>query len=164
MRTKLFLGLFASFLSATAVAQDQQQHVKVCNDKVMHTELVMLDKSLEERGFHLVQFNTMNMPSGSYLPVTVSMKEGKMYQINFIANKNFKQYNVTILDKDRKKLMDKTVKQKNGGSNQLSESFAAPYSGNYFVILSQKVKGQDEACGGISILEAGMSQTAKGKK
>ncbi len=75
-----------------------------------------------------------------------------MYQINFLASKDFQQYNLTLVDKDRKKLINKKVKQ--GGSSRLSESFAAPYTGNYIIILSQKVKGQPEACGGISILKS----------
>jgi len=117
----------------------------------MHSELVSLDKSLEERGFGLEQFKMMNMPSGSYVPVTVNMQEGKMYQINFIASKNFQQYHLTVMDKDRNKLVDKKIRQ--GGNRQLSESFAAPYTGTYMVIVSQKVKGQPEACGGLSVLK-----------
>jgi hypothetical protein len=150
MRIPLILAALASALSFGAYAQ-QQQNVAICSDKVMHAELVSLDKSLEQRGFSLQQFKMMKVPSGSYVPVTVSMKAGEMYQINFLASKNFQQYHVTIIDKDRKKLVDKKVKQ--GGSPQLSESFAAPYTGNYVIVLSQKVKGQDEACAGLSVLK-----------
>lgn len=151
MRNKIILAVAAAVFSTTAFAQ-QEQNVKGCSDKVMHAELVSLDKSFEQRGFSLVQFNTMSMPSGSYVPVQINMEQGKMYQINFLASKNFQQYNLTIVDKDRKKLLHKKVKQ--GGSNRLSESFAAPYTGNFIIILTQKVKGQSEACGGISILKS----------
>lgn len=150
MRNKIFMALAASALSFCSYAQ-QQQNVAVCSDRVMHSELVSLNKSFEERGFSLDQFQMMSMPSGSYIPVTVNMKEGKMYQINFIASKNFQQYHLTVMDKDRKKLIDKKIKQ--GGNQQLSESFAAPYTGTYMIILSQKVKGQAEACGGLSVLK-----------
>lgn len=150
MRNKIFMALAASALSFCSYAQ-QQQNVAVCSDRVMHSELVSLNKSYEERGFSLDQFQMMSMPSGSYVPVTVNMKEGKMYQINFIASKNFQQYHLTVMDKDRKKLIDKKVKQ--GGNQQISESFAAPYTGTYMIILSQKVKGQTEACGGLSVLK-----------
>ncbi|WP_118972371.1 hypothetical protein [Taibaiella koreensis] len=150
MRNKIIMAFVASAFSFAAYAQ-QQQNVAVCSDKAMHSELVSLDKSLEERGFALEQFKMMNMPSGSYVPVTVTMQEGKMYQINFIASKNFQQYHLTIMDKDRKKLVDKKIKT--GGDRQLSESFAAPYTGNYLVIVSQKIKGQAEACGGLSVLK-----------
>ncbi len=150
MRISLILATIASAFSFCSYAQ-QQQNVAICSDKVMHAELVSLDKSLEQRGFSLEQFKMMNMPSGSYVPVSVTMKAGAMYQINFIASKNFQQYHVTIIDKDRKKLVDKKVKQ--GGNPKFSESFAAPYTGNYVIVLSQKVKGQDEACAGLSILK-----------
>lgn len=153
MRNKIILAIFAAVFSTTAFAQ-QEQNVKGCSDKVMHAELVSLDKSFEQQGFSLIQFNTMSMPSGSYVPVQINMEQGKMYQVNFLASKNFQQYNLTIVDKDRKKLVNKKVKQKEGASNRISESFAAPYTGNYIIILSQKVKGQAEACGGISILKS----------
>ena len=161
MRTKIILAVIASAFSFCTYAQ-QQQNVAICSDKVMHAELVTLDKSLEQRGFSLEQFKMMRMPSGSYVPVSVSMKEGEMYQINFIASKNFQQYHLTIIDKDRTKLIDKKIKQ--GGNNQLSESFAAPYTGNYVIVLSQKVKGQAEACAGLSILKAKAAEAAKTKK
>ncbi len=151
MRNKIVLALFTAVFATSAFAQ-QEQSVKDCTDKVMHAELVSLDKSFEQQGFSLILFNTMNMPSGSYVPVQLNMEQGKMYQINFLASKDFQQYNLTLVDKDRKKLINKKVKQ--GGSSRLSESFAAPYTGNYIIILSQKVKGQPEACGGISILKS----------
>ena len=152
MRISSILAVIASAFSFGAYAQ-QQQNVAICHDKVMHAELVSLDKSLEQRGFSLEQFNMMSMPSGSYVPVSVTMQQGEMYQINFIASKNFQQYHVTVLDKDRKKLIDRKAKQ--GGNYQLTESFAAPYTGNFIIVLSQKVKGQKEACAGLSVLKAG---------
>lgn len=151
MRTHLLTALFLSAFSIGAYAQ-QQQNVAVCSDKAMHSELVSLDKAWEDRGFSLEQFQLMSMPSGSFVPVTVSMKAGEMYQINFLASHNFQQYHVTILDKDRKKLLNKKVKQE--GGRQLTESFAAPYTGSYIIVLSQKVKGRPEACGGLSVLKA----------
>ncbi|PSK95129.1 hypothetical protein [Taibaiella chishuiensis] len=151
MRNKIVLAFFTAVISSTAFAQ-QEQSVSSCTDKVMHAELVSLDKSFEQQGFSVIMFNSMSMPSGSYVPVQLNMEQGKMYQINFLASKDFQQYNLTLIDKDRKKLINKKVKQ--GGSNRLSESFAAPYTGNYIIVLSQKVKGQPEACGGISILKS----------
>jgi hypothetical protein len=154
MRTKIILAFIATVFSTGVFAQ-QQQNVAVCSDKVMHSELVSIDKSFEQKGFDVVQFNMMKFPSGAYVPVQVTLEQGRMYQINFLASKDFQQYNFTILDKDRKKLVDKKVKQKDGNNTRLSESFAAPYSGSFLIVISQKVKGQKEACGGLSILKAG---------
>lgn len=153
MRIPIIMAFVASAFTFNTYAQ-QQQNVAECSDRAMHSELVSTDKALEERGFNLEQFKLMNMPSGSYVPVTVTMKEGEMYQINFLASKNFQQYHFTIIDKDRKKLSDKKVKPKADGGHMLTESFVAPYTGNYIIVLSQKVKGQAEACGGLSILKA----------
>ncbi len=158
MRIPIIMAFVASAFAFNTYAQ-QQQNVAECSDRAMHSEMVSTNKALEQRGFKLEQFKMMSMPSGSYVPVTVTMKEGEMYQINFLASKNFQQYHFTIIDKDRKKLSDKKIKQKEGTDHLLSESFAAPYTGNYIIVLSQKVKGQAEACGGLSILKAaGMSK------
>lgn len=154
---RIFIGtlLLASAVSFPSFAQDQQQNVSACSDNVMHSELVSLDNSLEQQGFRLEQFKLMNMPSGSYVPVAMHMEAGAMYQINFLASKNYQQYHLTIIDKDRQKLVDKKVKQKSGDHHYVSQSFVAPYSGNFIIVLSQKVKGQREACGGLSVLKAG---------
>jgi hypothetical protein len=153
MRLKISIAIIASAFSLTTQAQ-QQQNVAGCSDKAVHAQLVSIDQTLEQQGFNLVQFKLMSMPSGSYVPVEMEMEQGKMYQINFIASKNYQQYTFTILDKDRKKVVDKKVKQKDGLNNQFTESFAAPYTGSYIIVLTQKVKGQDEACGGFSVLKA----------
>jgi hypothetical protein len=152
MRLKVSLALLAS--AFTFYTNAQTQNVAGCNDKTVHAQLVSIDQTLEQQGFKLVQFKLMSMPSGAYVPVEVAMEQGKMYQVNFIAAKNYQQYTFTILDRDRKKVVDKKVKQKDGLNNQFSESFAAPYTGNFIIVLTQKVKGQDEACGGFSILKA----------
>ncbi len=150
----IFTVLVTAMMPILTVKATAQQNVAACTDKLIHTELVMLDKELEDRGFNLVQFQTMNMPSGAYLPVTLQMDAGQMYQINFIANKEFKEYSLTLIDKDRQKLVDRKMKQKSGAKHHISESFVAPYSGNYVIVLTQKLKGVKEACAGFSVLEA----------
>lgn len=151
MRLKISLAVFAAALSFSGSAQ---QNVAGCSDKTVHAQLVSIDQALEQQGFSLIQFKLMSMPSGDYVPVEIAMEQGKMYQINFIASKNYHQYTFAIMDRDRKKIVDKKVKQKDGMNNQYTESFAAPYTGNFIVVLTQKVKGQDEACGGFSVLKA----------
>jgi len=154
MRIQTGITLLALATALGSYAQDQQTNVSICTDRALHSELVSLDNSLEQQGFKLEQFKMMNMPSGAYVPVSMNMEAGKMYQINFIASKNYQQYNFTIIDKDRNKLVSKKIRQKGNGEHHLSESFAPPYTGNYIIVLSQKVKGQPEACGGISILKS----------
>ena len=151
MRLTITMAAISTLLTFSAHAQ---QNVAGCSDNAVHTQLVTVDQTLEQQGFSLIQFKMMSMPSGAYVPVDVTLEQGKMYQINFIASQQFSQYTFTILDKDKNKTVDKKVKQKDGVSNQLTESFAAPYTGRYIIILTQKVKGKSEACGGFSILKA----------
>jgi hypothetical protein len=151
MSLKITSAIFASMLSLMSYGQEQR--AVVCRDNAVNEQLVSLDNGLEERGFKLVKYQMITMPSGSLVPVTVTLEKDKMYQINFIANKDYQQYTITLVDKDRKKWMDKKIKQKDN-KGMFTESFAAPESGEYYIILTQKVKGMAEACGGISVLKA----------
>ncbi len=143
----------ACLMISSAYAQPQQ-NISACTDKLVHTELVMLDKELENRGFSLMQFHTVNMPSGAYVPFSLKMEAGQMYQLNFIGQKEFKEYTFTLIDRDKKKLINRKVKPKGESDNRISESFVAPYTGQYIVVLRQKIKGGAEACGGFSVLKA----------
>jgi len=151
MSFKIALAFIASAFSFYSYGQ--AQNVSICKDSEMNSHLVSLDNGLEQQGFKLMQFQMMNMPSGSLVPITVTLEKNKMYQLNFIASKNYQQYTFTLLDKDHKKWIDKKVKQKDN-RHEFTESFAAPASGEFIIVLTQKVKGQAEACGGFSVLKA----------
>lgn len=141
----VLLGLWAPFL-----AQAQEAGTS-CNDKTVHAELVIMNKSVEQTGFSLVQFHTLSLPAGNYVPLYVSMEAGKMYQINFVGSKDAKNYTLVLIDKDKKKLIDK---KKEPNAHQFTQSFTAPYTGTYALILSQKVKGESSSCAGVSVLKA----------
>jgi len=151
MSLKITFAILASAI--TFASFGQAQNVSICKDNAMNSKLVTLDEEMEQRGFKLVQYQMMNMPSGAFVPVTVKLEKDKMYQFNFLASGNYSQYTVTLVDETHKKWIDQKVKQKDNKA-MFSQSFAAPATGNYIVILTQKVKGQNEACGGLSILKA----------
>ena len=150
MQLKHSLAIIASAFTTFCYAQTKTQ---TCNDTKLHSELVETDNAFEQQGFKLIQYKTLTMPSGDYMPIYITLEQGKMYQFNFIANQDYNQYTFTLLDQDKKKLIDDKIKSKDH-KNKFTKSFTAPYSGNYVVILTQKVKGQDQACGGFSVLKA----------
>jgi hypothetical protein len=151
MSLKITLATIATI--GSFMTYGQAQNVSICKDNAMNSQLVSLDNGLENQGFKLVQYQMMNMPSGSYIPVAVTLEKDKMYQLNFVASNNYSQYTFVLMDKDHKKWIDLKIKQKDN-KVILSQSFAAPASGEYMVLLTQKVKGQNEACGGFSVLKA----------
>lgn len=153
MQLKLTLAIITTAISSLCFGQSNQNNAASCNDNRLHSELVDVDNSFEQQGFKLVQYKTLSMPSGDYLPIYVSLEQGKMYQFNFIANEHYNQYTFTLLDQDKQKLIDEKIRSKDN-NNKLTKSFTAPYTGNYVVILTQKVKGQKSACGGFSVLKA----------
>jgi hypothetical protein len=147
---------------APTQAQPKNQNPPECKDNFMHSQLVSIDNALENQGFKLVQYQLVNMPSGAYVPLFVTLEKDKMYQMNFVANKGYSQYTFVLMDKDHKKWIDLKVKQKEN-KDHLTQSFAAPESGQYVVILTQKVKGQDATCGGFSMLKAVNDHLPAGK-
>jgi hypothetical protein len=151
--TLLFSLLFSAFTFA------QQEVLTSCDNKKMHEDLVWMDGTLEKQGFTVQQFRMLNIPVKTYVPVEVEMKAGKVYQVNFLAAPGFQKCTLTLIGKDKKELIKKKYKgdgNKGIGNNenQFSQSFAPPYTGTYWIIISQKVKGNDMACAGLSILES----------
>lgn len=132
----------------------EMQEVGRCTNKDMHTRLVSMDDEWEGKGFKITVFNLMSMPSGYFVPVQVPVQEGREYKVFFLAHKNYQQYSFALIDDKRNKLTDLKVKSKTGQSNEFTHSFKATYTGTMWIILSQKVRGSDDACGGISVLEA----------
>lgn len=154
MQLKLAFAIITTALSSFCYAQNTAlNNAPQCDDKKVHADLVDLDNTFENQGFKLIQYKTLTMPSGNYMPIYVSLEQGKMYQFNFVVNHDYNQYTFALIDQDKQKLIDEKIKSKDH-NNRLTKSFTAPYTGNYVVILTQKVKGQSEACGGFSVLKA----------
>lgn len=132
----------------------QKNRLKVCDDSSLHAELVMHNKRLEDRGFKLVQFETFNAPSDAIIPFYVTMEAGKMYQISYYANSEARKYSLVLLGKDREKLIDLKRKPATTAERLVTQSFTAPYSGTYAIVVNQKLKDKKEACSGLSVMKA----------
>lgn len=143
-------------LSTVAVAQQDNAAPKAneCTDAMVHSMLVSLNKADEDHGFTLKMFETFSMPSGNLIPFTIQLEQGVLYNMNYVVNKDFSQYTFTIIDKDNNKPVNKKVRSKNTNDPHMSLNFVAPYSGQYIIVVSQKVKGQNEVCGGVSVMKA----------
>lgn len=156
MRKLFFLLLIGTGAAAPAFSQQNNAPApkEGCTDAQVHSTLVSLNSADEQKGFTLKMFETFGMPSGNLIPFTVTMEEGQLYDINFVANQAFNQYTFAIIDKDNNKLTNKKVKSSKVKESFMNQNFVAPYSGSYIIVVSQKVKGQAEVCGGISVLKA----------
>lgn len=151
MRTIISLVLVV--LGVQTFAQNTQP-TGTCSDNSIHAELVSINNNYEKTGFDLIQFKTVNLQSKALLPIVVEMQVGKMYQLNFLGNKTAKEISIVLFDKERNKLIDEKRKLKSDNADHLiSVSFAAPYSGNYIVIISQRQKAKEALCAGFSILK-----------
>ena len=132
-----------------------------CDDPNVHSTLVAIDANYENQGYNLAVFQTIPIASGAIVPVYIKMDQGKLYQINFVANPDFQQFSLVIIDKDKNKLLEQKVKNKGQKEHFISQNFIAPYSGNFLIAVSQKLKSEKEACAGVSILKAGEAPEAK---
>lgn len=132
-----------------------QAPIPECTEPDVHERLVSLNERLEEDEFVLRQFQTLVIPNGAYVPISVNMVKGEEYAINFVVQHEFQQYQLNLIDQDKKVLFSKKGKSKSDPSNVFTHKIVAPYSGSYWVILSQKVKGEKQTCAGFSILLKG---------
>jgi len=88
------------FILGMVHAQDGFQP-EPCQDSKIHAELVTLNESFHSQGFSIAHFNVITIPHKTFVPVMVNMKQGKVYQLNFIAARDFHKYDVVLVDKDK---------------------------------------------------------------
>jgi len=143
---KFFISFIAFFSFLTL--QSSAQQFNACTDAYIHEKVVSAINQYESQGYKLHLTREMNVPSGGYQPVTVSLKAGQSYLVNFIPFLDATQLKLVIIDKDNKTI----VKTKGKKNSTLSHAFVAPYTGDYYIIVSQKMKKIKEVCGGVTVL------------
>lgn len=159
MRLSYIAGaLFCIFTSTNIFAQQAQKQAAkeaVCNDPQVHSTLVSINENFVGQGYTITHFETVSIPSKAILPVYVKMEQGKLYQLNFVGSHDYKEIALVVIDKDKNKVVETKLKSKNSKDHVISQNFIAPYTGNFMIAVSQKLKDAKEACGGVSILKAG---------
>lgn len=149
MKSAFFFLFIAFTYSFSSYAQSTN-----CDDGKLHYELVTLNESFENQGFKLFLFQSLNIQTKTYLPIKLQLEQGKMYQINYIVQDNFKNYDMILIDKNKKELFKIQVKNKKTDKHYSSQGLVAPYSGDYWLILTLKVGGAKKACAGLSVMES----------
>lgn len=130
-------------------AYGQKAQIPSCTDTFIHAALVGKNGVLEKQGYGIHTTKNILMLNGGVQPVTVEVKAGKQYVVNYIPQPSAKKVKMTIVDKDNNEVSEKKGKK----GEQVTLSFKSNYDGVYYIFLSQKVKGAKEICGGISIME-----------
>lgn len=146
----LMIPLF-SFAQSTA---SLPKSVDSCDDPYLHPEMVEQNSDFLQQGFEIMLFKVIRFPKNTLVPVKIHMDEGQMYQVNFVANRFFQSVSIVLLGKDKEEIFNESFKGKTSQQHWFSKSVAAPYTGDYWIILSQKAKGRDSVCGGLSLLKA----------
>lgn len=138
-------------------AAAQQQHlIPTCTDTMIHAKLITLNNQLEANQHKLILTKSILVPNGGLQPITVNLEAGKTYQFNFIPNATAQQVSLQVIGPKKKVFGNKKAKD---GTAPLNIQFTAPETGNYIMIVSQKIKSGlfssnkvKEICGGVSIL------------
>lgn len=146
---KLAATLCIGLVIFSSSAYGQKVQIPSCNDTFVHASLVSKNTTWEQKGYKLHTTKNLLMLNGGIQPVTLEVKAGKQYVVNYIPQPSSKKVKMTIVDKDNKEVAETRGKQ----GEQLSMTFTSSYDGVYYIFLSQKLKGVKEICGGISILE-----------
>lgn len=142
---KYFISLFIFLVYLTTNSYAQQ--IPTCTDAYVHDKVVSNNNMYEQQGYKLHFTRQMHILSGGFQPVTVSLKAGQYYLINFVPFLDATNLKLAILDKD-----NKTIVNKKGKKNTiLTHSFVAEYTGDYYIVVSQKMRKVKEICGGVSV-------------
>lgn len=132
-----------------------------CSDPYLHSEMVEYNSNFLQQGFSITLFKVIQFEKNTFVPVKIHMDEGQMYQVNFVANRFFQTVSITLIGEDKKEIFSEKFKGKTSQQHWFSKSVAAPYTGDYWVILSQKAKDRDVVCGGLSVLKAASFENEK---
>lgn len=127
----------------------QKVEIPTCTDAYVHAELVRANSLHEKNNFSIHTTKNLLMLNGGLQPVTIEVKRGKEYIVNFAPNVQGSKIKMTIMDNAK----NKVVSAKGQKGTTLTQSFRASYDGLYYIFVTQKVRGQKEVCGGISVLE-----------
>jgi len=157
MSKRLLITCLISMLASLSFAQ-KAPVTDSCQDPYLHSEMVEQNSSFLQQGFSVNLFKVVHFPKNTYVPVRIHMEQGQMYQINFVANRFFQTVTITLMGKEKMQIFQEKFKGKTSQQHWFSKSVVAPYTGDYWAIMSQKAKGRDMVCGGLSVLEAGGSQ------
>lgn len=128
---------------------------EACDDEVLNKEMLDLARDFTHQGFGIQLFEQLRVPEKTFISVPVSMEQGEMYQINFVADRYFQKYTLILLDRDKNELIKEKAKGKASQEHYYSRSIAAPYTGDYWILIQHTVKDQSTSCAGLSVLKAG---------
>lgn len=144
----MFLGLYSY-----AQEQGVNSLIDNCRDTFLHSEMVDYNSDFLQQGFNIQLFQVVEFPKNTYVPISIQLEKGKMYQFNFVMNRFFQNASVAFIGKDKKEFFKDKWRGKTSQQHWFSKSFVAPYTGEYWLIMSQKAKDREIVCGGLSVLK-----------
>lgn len=148
----LTLLAFTAVTLLTTKVSTAQDAVVGCEDKPMRIQAEMTKQDFRAQGMDVLMDAMVNMISKKDFPMAVRLEAHHLYQIVFIAKGNADKIELELYDTDRQKIAKKVVNN-SGGDNMIVYSFMPSRSGVHGVIVKQKVAGQKEICGSLTIME-----------
>lgn len=150
--TIILISIYSN-INNTTIAQESIS-LPDCHDSSVHHRLVATNASYENVDYSLQRFQTIQIPSNTYVPILINLFAEHDYVFNMVLQDNYQQFFFQLIDVEKQNLFQRKGRNKKNkhASNIITERFQAPYTGYYWLILSQNAKKEDNTCAGISIL------------
>lgn len=152
LATLLCFCSFSMMAQAPAPASSVDKGLD-CQDPYLHSEMVEFNSEFFGQGYQMDLFQIVRFPKKAVITIKVHLEQGRIYQINYVLNRDFTNASIALVSKEKKEVFKDSYRGKNEVGHWFGKSIVAPYTGEYWFVLTQKASGKDMICGGLSILK-----------
>lgn len=151
--------LFLSSLLTYNNTQAQSNKIG-CLDTKIRLQSEQIKQDFVAQGMVVYKDAMLSMDNKEPYPVAIQLTGNEMYQMVFVGSNQATKLFFELFDGNQKKIAEKVV-ENNGTNNFIIHSFMPPKSDMYLLVVSQKVKGLKQMCGGLSVMKQPMVTTGK---
>lgn len=155
MKVFWILSVSILMLSTQVIAQGQQENYPLmpCDNDQVHKNLVVAnEKQLNNQG-KLTMFQLFEVPNDVFVPILISLEEGKRYALNLSVDPGYKVMEFAVIDGDKTEVVKHKSRNRKGDSVVTQKVFTAKETGMHWLIVSQKVGKKASNCVGVSLIE-----------
>lgn len=155
MRTFLILSISILMLTTQGNAQSLQDQYPLlpCDNDEIHRSLVVANETHLNKDGKLTMFQLIEAPDKAFVPVLISVVEGKRYALNVSVDPAYKKLDLAVIDGEQTEIVKHTSRNRKGDRSVSRQVFTAKETGHYWLVLNLASGKKASNCVGIGIIE-----------
>lgn len=159
MRSFLFTTSFLLTLLVLSNSSFAQARIG-CMDKSIRVQSEQIKRDFKAQGMEVFKDAMLNMQHKEPYPVAIQLNAQQLYQFVFVGSSTATKLYFELFDGSDKKLAEKIV-ENTGSHNMIVYSFIPQRTDLYLLVVSQKVKGDKQICGSLTVMQKAQGQTTQ---